>query len=47
MVTASEEHRLRAMRDAGMMIIAGHDPELWRTIPQALAQLGFVARAGG
>jgi N-acyl homoserine lactone hydrolase len=39
--------RLRAMRAAGMMIITGHDPELWQTIPQAPAQLGFVARASG
>jgi predicted N-acyltransferase len=38
---------LRAMRDAGIMIITGHDPELWQTIPQAPAQLGFVARSGG
>jgi N-acyl homoserine lactone hydrolase len=31
--------RLRAMRDAGAMIITGHDPEMWRTIPQAPARL--------
>jgi N-acyl homoserine lactone hydrolase len=27
--------RLRALRDGGAMIITGHDPELWKTIPQA------------
>jgi glyoxylase-like metal-dependent hydrolase (beta-lactamase superfamily II) len=31
--------RLRALRDAGVMIITGHDPEMWRTIPQAPARL--------
>ncbi len=27
--------RLRALRDAGAAIFYGHDPEFWRTIPQA------------
>ncbi len=27
--------RLRALRDSGAMIITGHDPDLWKTIPQA------------
>jgi glyoxylase-like metal-dependent hydrolase (beta-lactamase superfamily II) len=31
--------RLRALRDAGAMIVTGHDPETWRTIPQAPAPL--------
>ena len=31
--------RLRALRDKGAMIIMGHDPEMWRTIPQAPALL--------
>jgi len=35
--------RLRAMRDEGMMIVTGHDPELWQSIPQAPAPLAFVA----
>ena len=35
--------RLRATRDAGAMIITGHDPELWKTIPQA--PLTLVPRA--
>ena len=37
--------RLRALRDAGATIITGHDPELWRAIPQAPARLAFAARA--
>jgi N-acyl homoserine lactone hydrolase len=31
--------RLRALRDGGAMIITGHDPEMWQTIPQAPALL--------
>ena len=31
--------RLRALRDNGAMIVTGHDPELWETIPQAPARL--------
>ena len=31
--------RLRALRDKGSVIITGHDPEMWRTIPQAPARL--------
>ncbi len=31
--------RLRALREAGAMIITGHDPETWQTIPQAPAPL--------
>ncbi len=31
--------RLRALRDAGAMIITGHDPDLWKTIPQAPQRL--------
>lgn len=31
--------RLRAMREAGAMIITGHDPELWHAIPQAPLRL--------
>jgi N-acyl homoserine lactone hydrolase len=37
--------RLRAMRDAGAMIITGHDPELWKTIPQAPLMLAPKANA--
>jgi glyoxylase-like metal-dependent hydrolase (beta-lactamase superfamily II) len=37
--------RLRALRDAGAMIITGHDPELWKTIPQAPSRLTAVAAA--
>jgi glyoxylase-like metal-dependent hydrolase (beta-lactamase superfamily II) len=40
-------HRLRAMRNAGAMIITGHDPELWKTIPQAPNRLTYAARAAG
>lgn len=29
--------RLRALRDKGTVIITGHDPEMWETIPQAPA----------
>ncbi len=38
--------RLRALRDGGAMIITGHDPELWKTIPQAPDRLAAV-RTGG
>jgi len=31
--------RLRAMRDKGIVIITGHDPEMWETIVQAPAPL--------
>jgi len=31
--------RLRALRDGGAMIITGHDPDLWKTIPQAPERL--------
>jgi glyoxylase-like metal-dependent hydrolase (beta-lactamase superfamily II) len=31
--------RLRALRDGGAMVITGHDPEMWQTIPQAPARL--------
>ncbi|MGB9381616.1 hypothetical protein [Candidatus Binatus sp.] len=34
--------RLRALRDRGAMIITGHDPELWETIPQAPDRLAAV-----
>jgi len=27
--------RLRALRDGGTVIITGHDPDMWQTIPQA------------
>jgi len=27
--------RLRVLRDNGAMIITGHDPEMWKTVPQA------------
>ena len=37
--------RLRALRDAGAMIITGHDPELWKTIPQAPERLAAVRPA--
>jgi len=33
-------HRFRAMRKRGARIMYGHDPEFWRTIPQAPARLG-------
>jgi len=38
--------RLRALRDGGAMIITGHDPDLWKTIPQAPDRLVAV-RPGG
>jgi glyoxylase-like metal-dependent hydrolase (beta-lactamase superfamily II) len=28
-------HRLRTLRDNGSMIVTGHDPEMWKSIPQA------------
>ena len=31
--------RLRALRDNGTVIITGHDPQMWETIPQAPARL--------
>ncbi len=31
--------RLRALRDAGALVITGHDPDMWQTIPQAPARL--------
>jgi N-acyl homoserine lactone hydrolase len=34
--------RLRAMRDRGAMIITGHDPEMWETVPQAPSKLQFA-----
>jgi N-acyl homoserine lactone hydrolase len=34
--------RLRAMRDRGAMIITGHDPEMWETVPQAPNKLEFA-----
>ncbi len=37
--------RLRALRDAGALVITGHDPEMWRTIPQAPARLAGAASA--
>jgi glyoxylase-like metal-dependent hydrolase (beta-lactamase superfamily II) len=33
--------RLRALRDGGAVIITGHDPEMWRTVPQAPVRLAF------
>lgn len=30
--------RLRALRDKGTVIITGHDPEMWETVPQAPAR---------
>jgi len=38
--------RLRALRDGGAMIITGHDPDLWKTIPQAPDRL-VAGRPGG
>jgi glyoxylase-like metal-dependent hydrolase (beta-lactamase superfamily II) len=38
--------RLRTLRDGGAMIITGHDPDLWKTIPQAPDRLVAV-RPGG
>jgi glyoxylase-like metal-dependent hydrolase (beta-lactamase superfamily II) len=32
--------RLRAMREAGVRIFYGHDPEFWATVPQAPAEIG-------
>jgi glyoxylase-like metal-dependent hydrolase (beta-lactamase superfamily II) len=32
-------HRLRAWRDAGARLFFGHDPEQWKEVPQAPAQL--------
>jgi len=37
--------RLRALRDAGAMIITGHDPEMWPMIPQAPRRLIDGGRA--
>jgi len=37
--------RLRVLRDAGAMIITGHDPDLWKTIPQAPDRLGATGTA--
>ena len=31
--------RLRKLRDAGALVITGHDPEMWQSIPQAPALL--------
>ena len=36
--------RLRVLRDRGTMIITGHDPEMWETIPQAPALLTVPER---
>ncbi|HSQ05010.1 MAG TPA: N-acyl homoserine lactonase family protein [Burkholderiales bacterium] len=36
--------RLRALRDTGTVIITGHDPEMWATIPQAPALLSVTER---
>ena len=36
--------RLRALRDEGAMVVTGHDPEMWKTIPQAPA---LLMRSGG
>lgn len=38
-------HRLRRLRDQGTVIVTGHDPEMWQTIPQAPAPLTTRARA--
>ena len=35
--------RLRALRDQGTVIITGHDPEMWETIPQAPARFAIPA----
>ncbi len=35
--------RLRSLRDKGAVIITGHDPEMWQTIPQAPAFLTATA----
>jgi glyoxylase-like metal-dependent hydrolase (beta-lactamase superfamily II) len=32
-------HRLRALRAAGAQIVYGHDPEFWKTVPQAPAEI--------
>jgi len=32
-------HRLRVLRDAGARLFYGHDPEFWRTVPQAPAEV--------
>ncbi len=37
--------RLRALRDAGALVITGHDPEMWQTIPQAPARLADATSA--
>src|SRR5262245_6589635 len=33
-------HRFREMRDAGVNLMYGHDPDLWKTVPQAPVRLG-------
>src|SRR5438876_11458557 len=33
--------RLRVLRDKGAVIITGHDPEMWETVPQAPIPLGI------
>jgi glyoxylase-like metal-dependent hydrolase (beta-lactamase superfamily II) len=35
--------RLRTLRDGGSVIVAGHDPETWKTVAQAPQPLGFSA----
>jgi glyoxylase-like metal-dependent hydrolase (beta-lactamase superfamily II) len=37
--------RLRALRDKGAMIITGHDPDLWKAIPQAPNRLAALPSA--
>ncbi len=36
--------RLRALRDKGTLIVTGHDPEMWTTIPQAPALFTATTR---
>jgi N-acyl homoserine lactone hydrolase len=39
--------RLRVLRDKGAVIITGHDPEMWETIPQAPTPLTIRSGAAG
>jgi N-acyl homoserine lactone hydrolase len=37
--------KLRALRDSGIPMIYGHDPDLWATVPQAPAPIGALKRS--
>ena len=33
-------HAIQALKDRGVRIFYGHDPEFWRTVPQAPVPIG-------